>query len=379
MSPTDSIEAHLASIAIHGDDELARVPDVVQPIGVSTTFLYDKNPQNLKTAKERANQPADSGQYYSRISQPVVRNAEKVIGDITGGHAVLFNSGLSAFLAAMLYFNPKRVFANDCYFGCHGVLKLLKRNYGVETYGLDKIEELAEKGDVIHVESPINPTGVAFDFEKYVLLGHSKGAYVMVDSTFAPPPLQDPFKFGVDLVMHSATKYFGGHSDLLAGVIITKDESVKKDILQDRGYTGAIPGSLEAWLLTRSLRTLNMRVRTQAASANAIVKYLSENIDKLPKLAKVYHSSLQTEEFVKKQLPLGGGPVFSIEVVDKETARQLPSRLKLFAHATSLGGVESLIEWRAISDERCSETLLRVSIGVEDQEDLLQDLVQALS
>ncbi|CAN6657909.1 cystathionine gamma-lyase [Trichomonascus vanleenenianus] len=376
--PADSIESHLASICVHGADELARVPDVVQPISVSTTFAYDKNPDNLRSAKERANGP-DDGLYYSRETQPVVRSAEKILGDITGGYAVLFNSGLAAFLAAMLYYNPKRVFANECYFGCHGILKLLKRNYGIETYDLDKIDELAERGDVVHVETPINPTGLAFDIEKYVSLGHAKGAYVMVDATFAPPPLQDPFKFGVDLVMHSATKYFGGHSDLLAGVLVTKDESIKTALIHDRDHTGAIPGSLEAWLLTRSLRTLNMRVRTQAATANAIVKHLAENIDKLPKLTKIYHSSLQKEEFVKKQLPLGGGPVFSIEVTDRETAKRLPSKLKLFVHATSLGGVESLIEWRAMSDDRCSETLLRVSIGVEDQEELLQDLVQALS
>jgi cystathionine gamma-synthase len=135
---------------------------------------------------------------------------------------------------------------------------------------------------------------------------------------------------------------------------------------------------MESWLLLRSLRTYKLRVLAQTESAEKIVKYLSDNRSQLSKLTKIYHASLQKDDFVKAQLPIGGPPTFSIEVVNEQVARELPSKLKYFHHATSLGGVESLVEWRAMSDPKVPETLLRLSIGLEDTEDLIRDLHVAL-
>ncbi|KAA8898518.1 hypothetical protein TRICI_006533 [Trichomonascus ciferrii] len=361
-----------ASLGVHADDNLSTTRDVAAPINVSTTYKYESDPEKLGT-------PNLKEDYYSRISQPNSRRAEEVLSKLLDGNAVVYSSGLSAFHAAMLYYNPKRVFIGDGYHGCHSVLEILKRNYNLEVLPLNSDPAKIQKGDVIHLETPVNPTGLAFDIEYFARIAHSQDAYLVVDATFAPPPLSQPFNHGADMVMHSATKYFGGHSDMLAGVLVTKDQEVKEKLLNDRHYMGTICASLESWLLLRSLRTYDLRVRAQQQSALKVIKFLTENKDNLPALDKIYHSSLQVEEFVKRQLPTGGSPVFSIELKTKDLAKTFPSKLNLFHHATSLGGAESLIEWRKLSDEKVSDRLLRVSIGVENAEDLIEDLRQALN
>lgn len=369
-------EHKIATLSVHADDGLGRTSDVAAPLHVSTTFAYTNNPADLISASEWTSTPEDP--IYSRYSQPTIPRVEKVLSALLDGHAIVYSSGLSAFHAAMIHYNPKNVFVGEAYHGCKAILRILSRNYGVKVHPLDSDPELLQPGDVIHLESPINPYGTAVDIAKYVEIAHSRGAFLILDSTFAPPPLQYPFEFGVDMILHSATKYFGGHSDLLAGVLVTKDQKVKDALTEDRCYIGTITASMESWLLLRSLRSYELRVKKQVANALTIVKYLDEHKAEIPALLKLYHASLQTEDFVKKQLPLGGGPVFSIEVADEKVARSLPSKLKLFHHATSLGGVESLIEWRAMSDPFIGRNLLRVSVGVEDAQDLLDDLVQAL-
>lgn len=361
-----------ASIGIHADSHLNKNRDVAPPINVSTIYKYSEDPDQLGTPDVR-------GDYYSRASQPISRRAEEVLGKILGGYAVTYSSGLSAFHAAMLYYNPQRVIIGDGYHGCHGVLDILTRNYKVQVLPLQTDPSLIQQGDVIHLETPVNPTGLVFDIEQYAQAAHSKGAHLIVDATFAPPPLQQPFDFGADIVMHSASKFLGGHSDLLSGVLVTKDPSVKEALLDDRLLMGTISPSLESWLLLRSLRTFDMRMRTHHESGIKVVDFLVKNQAKLPALDKVYHASLQPEEFIKRQMPVGGPPVFSIEVKTRDLARKLPSRLQIFTHATSLGGAESLIEWRILSDNNVSDRLLRISVGIENTEDIINDLEQALS
>lgn len=410
--PTD---LHTASLQVHADDYLAHQlgSDVASPLHVTTTFRYPSDTSQFVSAAELEDQlqsgqigPNDIPHIYSRYTQPVSSRAEAVLSSITGGHAVLYSSGLSAFHAAMIHYNPKTVFIDNCYHGCLGILEILQRNHGTKVFPIKSLDDLGpdgvstkdpsiklSAGDVVHLETPINPTGIAFDISYFAEIAHKHGATLMVDSTFAPPPLQDPFKHGADLIMHSATKYFGGHSDLLAGALITQDPKVEAALKHDRNYIGTITASLESWLLLRSLRTFDMRIRRQAESANRIVKYFHENQAKFPVLKKIYHASIQIAEaeeaekhgeksqlaYLKKQMPLGGGPVFSIEVESPEIAKALPGKTKLFYHATSLGGVESLIEWRAMSDPHIQNTLLRISIGVEDPEDLIKDLSNAFA
>ncbi|KAK9234118.1 Cys/Met metabolism PLP-dependent enzyme-domain-containing protein [Lipomyces kononenkoae] len=386
MSATgiSDLDLRIASLGVHADDSYAIVSDVATPVHVSTTYHYDSDPTKLKSARDRddatvKNEDGKTTFIYSRFGNPVVERVEAVLSAILNGYAVVYSSGLTAYTGALTYYNPKRLSLTDGYHGCHGVARIFTRLSGLEKVPL--LDESVSAGDLVHVETPINPTGLSVDLAKAVEFAHTRGAKVLVDATFAPPPLQDPFEFGVDIVMHSATKYLGGHSDLLAGVLVTKDPQVRDALLADRGMLGAAPGNFESWLLLRSLRTFKMRVETQAKNAGKIVAWLDSALktNQIPVLTKIYHSSLQTEAFVAKQMNTGlFSPTFAIEVASADIAKTLPSRLKLFHHATSLGGVESLIEWRAMSDPNVSESLLRLSIGVEDADDLIADLKAAL-
>lgn len=366
---------------IHGADSKSRVPDVTPPINVSTTYSYDKDPTKLvKFAELKVEDYPFDTPYYSRFSHPNSINVEETVSKITGGHAVAYSSGLGAFFAIITYLNPKKISFGKGYHGCLGIVDLFVSKHGVERLSLEDADlEKLGPGDVVHLETPVNPEGLNSNIKYYAEKAHAKGALLIVDATFAPPPLQDPFKFGADYIIHSATKYFGGHSDLLAGFIITKHAKDKVNLFTERLLLGTNIANLESALLLRSLKTLDLRVRAQSKAATEIVKYLVENKEKLPKLKQVFHGSLQTDAYIKEQMPIGHSPVFSITVTDEETARHLPSKLKYFHHATSLGGVESLIEWRAISDSHVDPALLRVSIGIENVEDLIEDLANALS
>ncbi|KAK9451602.1 Cys/Met metabolism PLP-dependent enzyme-domain-containing protein [Limtongia smithiae] len=379
MAEFNQLSLDLASLSVHADDDLTLVADVASPLHVSTTYHYETDPSKLISAKER--DIISSGAFiYSRFGTPVTQRVEAVLSQIVHGHAVVYASGLSAYTAALAYYNPSHLALADGYHGSHGVAAIFNRLSGLKQ--IKPYDEALGQGDLFHIESPINPTGESLDIAKAVEFAHSRGAKVIVDSTFAPPPLQDPFEFGVDMVMHSATKYFGGHSDLLAGILVTKDPEVAQQLLKDRAMFGSAPGNMETWLLLRSLRSYKLRVTTQAHNGVKIVEFLSKGLTsgELPVLTKVYHSSLQKEAFVTEQLNRGlYNPTFSIEVKTALIAKSLPSKLKLFHHATSLGGVESLIEWRAMTDKTVPDTLLRLSIGVEDVEDLIADLRQALA
>ena len=238
----------------------------------------------------------------------------------------------------------------------------------------------------------MNPFGEAFNIQHYADIAHSRGAYLGVDSTFAPPPLQDPFRWGADVVMHSGTKYISGHSDMLCGVLAVKRKEWLPKLIEDRLFLGSVMGGLEGWLGVRSLRTLELRVMRASENAGRIVEALDgaltghtvgtglsqgdvEAVRAV--LGQVRHASLQSGDtkWLKRQMPIGYGPVFSIVMKEAEAAKRLPSKLHLFHHATSLGGVESLIEWRTMTDSTVEKTLLRVSIGVEDARDLLDDLL----
>lgn len=370
----------LSTTGIHGGDHLHTVSDVTPPINISTTFKYTNDPDKLEKAPPGPF-PYEVGKpIYSREGHPSGELVELVISKITNSYAVAYNSGLSAVYAAYTYLNPKVLCIGKGYHGVHGIADIWTRNHGLKQYGLnDEDLEKLGPGDVIHLETPVNPDSLCFDIQYFADKAHAKSALLVVDSTFAPPPLQDAFEFGADIVMHSATKYFGGHSDLLAGLLLTKSEDVWRQLIDDRIYLGTNIANLESALLLRSLKTLELRVKKQSDSATKIAKFLNESKKKYPAIAKVHHSSLQKDAFVARQLKGGHAPTFAFELQTEDQARRFPSRLKYFYHATSLGGVESLIEWRAMSDHTVSPSLLRVSVGLEDVEDLIQDLEQALS
>ncbi|PNP77398.1 hypothetical protein FNYG_09274 [Fusarium nygamai] len=380
----------LASRAVHADEGIQSHRAVAPAMHVSTTFRYSNDPDALKAWDNTdPNNPLDS-HVYSRATGPNTTRLEAILTSVIGAPTITYSSGLSAFHAMLVHLNPKRIAIGDGYHGCHGVISILSRLTGLKTLLLDCAVEELEPGDVIHVETPLNPTGEARDLAAYAEKAKKAGAYLTVDATFAPPPLQDPFKYDVDVVMHSGTKYFGGHSDMLCGTLSVnhKHKDWERSLLNDRLLLGSVMGSLEGWLGIRSLRTLELRVQRQSATATALVAWLAEQ-QRDPSSAigalveRVQHASLQPEasiegSWLQKQMPNGYGPVFSVYLRDGDVAKRLPSKLELFHHATSLGGVESLIEWRAMTDPKIDKRLLRVSIGVEGLEDLKRDLLQGL-
>lgn len=398
--------------AVHADDVLNNVDDVAPPIHVTTTFRYPRDVQRLRPHHERPLYPVlDVGEHcYSRQSTSGLSRLEAVLSSILGHPCIAYSSGLAAFHALLIMLNPKRVSIGAGYHGCHGTLELFARASGTEVLPLDCAVDQLGPGDLVHLETPVNPTGRALNIQYYADRAHSRGAYLSVDSTFAPPPLQDPFLHGADIVMHSGTKYLGGHSDFLCGVLAVRGTSGSvggdgddwlQQLHRDRLYLGSVMAGFDSWLATRSIRTLEMRVLRQSQSAEFIVRALhaglmagsqppassvlsDEDILIIQKVVKeIHHGSLEADAdsnqgWLRKQMPRGYGPVFGLTLHEVNCARGLPSKLLLFHHATSLGGVESLIEWRTMTDSTVAKDFLRVSIGVESPEDLLADLIQGL-
>lgn len=359
------------------------------------------------------NPQTNDAHVYSRLSAPNTTRLEAILSSLLNGPAISYASGLSAFHALLTYLNPTRVAIGAGYHGCHGVLDLhLKVKTGSKKIKLHATDadwdaEGLGRGDLVHVETPLNPTGEAYDIASFAKRAHARGAWLSVDSTFGPPGLQDPFLHGADVVIHSGTKYLGGHSDMLCGVLALNAKTLGKEkagktwtgLYEERVFLGSVMGSLEGWLGLRSLRTLELRVRRQSDNATNIVSWLDAALrddptslppDTPPKsidaigatVDKVLHASLQARDpsnaWLHQQMPHGYGPVFAILLKDETMAKTLPSRLDLFHHATSLGGVESLIEWRRMSDASADVRLLRVSVGVEDARDLWRDLARGL-
>jgi cystathionine gamma-synthase len=340
------------TLAIHADLGLEPVPDVAPPIHVSTTFAAD-NPEGL---------------VYARESQPTRSRLEAVLGALEGGTAITYSSGQAATVAALTYLAPRRVALGPG--GYHGTRAALEALH-IETRSLDAP---LSAGDAVWLETPRNPTAEVLDVEAHAARAHQSGARLVVDSTFATPVLLRPLELGADLVMHSATKFLCGHSDALAGVLVARDPSAAEALLRARTVSGAVPGALEAWLALRGLRTLPLRIRRQCETATRLAGWLAGRVP------KVWHPSLPDHpgaEIARRQMS-GPGAILAFELGSEEEARSLPRRLRLIREATSLGGVESLVDWRRRHDPHAPAGLLRLSVGLEDFDDLSADLQEAL-
>lgn len=405
QSPSLSESYSPATKALHADRDLDITSDVAPPLHVSTNFRYASDPYALIPIADV--DVTSHPHVYSRVTAPNTTRLEAVLGSLLHAPCVTYASGLSALHALYAHLRPGRVAITAGYHGSHAMLALHARLRGgaLEILPLDCPASALGPGDLVHVETPRNPTGEAVDIAAMARKAHSRGAWVLVDSTLAPPDLQDPFAHGADVVWHSGTKYLGGHGDLLCGVLASRHRDWVAAWRTERIVLGNVMGSLEAWLAVRSLRTLSLRVRQQSASAEKLVAWLNGVLnsggsgnqeDKEEEAAirgtisRVYHASLQTDHpgsnsastgtppWLQRQMPHGFSPLFSFLMHSPAHARQLPSHLNLFRHATSLGGVESLIEWRVMSDAGAEGGLMRVSIGVEDWMDLKRDLGRAL-
>ncbi|KAJ3103472.1 hypothetical protein HDU97_010055 [Phlyctochytrium planicorne] len=383
-----------ATLSLHADSE-ATLPDVAPAIHVSTTYKYGSD-WNEKAAVERGllakagtstTSPSaldETKHIYSRESLETRERVETVLGALEKGHAITYSSGLSAVTAAFNFYQPRRIIiSKEGYHGTHGVLDVYKRgrDYLKVIHFEDGFPTL-EAGDLIWVESPQNPRGETYDIEE-IKSKCPEGAILAVDATFAPPPLQQCLLYGADVVMHSSTKFLGGHSDLLGGVLVVRDGETAAKLQHDRTFLGSNMGNLETWLLLRSLRTLEVRVRKQSETATQLSHWLAHGDRRAePYLAvvlRIWHGSIETtpgHSFLKR-VKAGYSGVLAIEFATADYARLVVSNLKLFKNATSLGGVESLIEWRAAVDPKIDPKICRVSIGLEDIEDLKKDLKQA--
>ncbi|ACG73022.1 Cys/Met metabolism pyridoxal-phosphate-dependent protein [Anaeromyxobacter sp. K] len=344
------------TLALHADAGLEPSPDVAPPIHLSTTFDAD-NPEGL---------------VYSRDEQPTRRRLEAVLGALEGGGtAVVYASGLAAVTAALLHLQPRRVaIARGGYHGTHAAIDALAR-LGVEKVALDAP---VGKGDLVWLETPRNPTCEVQDVAAHAARARAAGALLVVDGTFATPALQQPLALGADLVMHSLTKFLSGHSDALGGVLVARDPALGAALRRGRTVGGAVLGALETWLVLRGVRTLGVRVRAQSATATRLAEFLA------PRVARVWHPSrpdFPGRELAARQMR-GPGPMLAFELGSEAEARALPGKLRLFRDATSLGGVESLVEWRRKVDPEAPPALLRVSAGLEDPDDLVADLEQGL-
>ncbi|KAF2465327.1 PLP-dependent transferase [Lindgomyces ingoldianus] len=406
----------LATLAIHADDRTNILTDVAPAIHTSTTFRYPRNPSALQPVPSSGVEEVglQTPLVYSRLASSNINRLETILTPLLypgtpdeelerlSNQVVSYSSGLSAFHALLVSVVPKVVAIGDGYHGCHGIIDLHKKMHNLRTVDIHADEAAWDAaglgdGDIVHLETPLNPTGEAYEIQKFAERAHKRGAILCVDATFAPPGLQDPFQWGADVVMHSGTKYIGGHSDLLCGILATATDPAGRErarvLRLERVFLGSVLGSLEGWLGVRSLRTLELRVRRQSDNATNLVHWLhglltgqgdsdKSSVEIVQRtIKKITHASLQPPKdqlWLKKQMPNGYGPVFSIYTQTPAQARSLPSALKLFHHATSLGGVESLIEWRRMSDSGVDERLLRVSIGVENWEDLRDDLLEGL-
>ena len=391
VSPAISSQDRAPStLALHADSHLKTTPDVGPPLHTSTTFRYASSPSALVPASSQSHPyPADS-HIYSRHTAPTTTRLEAILSTLLHGPCLTYSSGLSALHALYVFLRPRCVSIGAGYHGSRAVLGLHEKLTGLKVLPLECAAEEIGEGDVIHLETPVNPSGEARHIAAFAEKAHLRGAYLVVDATFGPPGLQDPFQWGADVVMHSGTKYLGGHSDLLMGVLAVREEKKGwvEGLAGERVVLGSVMGSLEGWLGVRSLRTLEIRVKRQSESAGRLVRWLSgclsgtgeieEGLVVKNVVERVQHASLQEKEmeWLGKQMPNGFGPVFAVWMKDTALARRLPSKLELFAHATSLGGVESLIEWRAMSDETVDHRVMRISIGLEAFEDLRTDLLK---
>ncbi len=352
---------------------------IVPPIHVTTTFIRDEDNQYR------------TGNIYGRPDNATIREAEAVIAMLEGApEALVFGSGMASAIACFLSLAPGDhvVAPKVMYWALRNWLLTEGKHWGlaidfVEMSDLDAVRAaVTPKTKLIWAETPANPLWSLTDIAAVAEIAHAAGARLAVDSTCATPILSQPLALGADIVMHAATKYLNGHSDVLAGALACRQpDAYWERVKMVRKNVGAILGPFEAFLLIRGMRTLDLRVR--AASANA--QALAERFAAHPHVAEVLYPGLPSSpghDVAKRQMTGGFGGMLSIRTRGGEAAAiRTAAEVGLWKRATSLGGVESLIEHRASIEgagSPCPTDLLRLSAGIESPEDLFADLDQAL-
>ncbi|MBJ2123860.1 MULTISPECIES: cystathionine gamma-synthase [unclassified Flavobacterium] len=336
---------------------------------------------------------------YSRASNPTRTALEDALASIENGtRGLAFSSGLAATDCVLRSFKAgdEIIAMDDLYGGTYRMFSRVYKDSGIKFHFVDmtNIEKLKslinENTKLIWVETPTNPLMKLADIQEIAKITQEKKILLAVDNTFATPYLQKPLDLGADIVMHSATKYLGGHSDVIAGALIVKDEALGEQLHFQQFATGATLGPMDSFLVLRGIKTLALRVQRHCENGEKVVGYLSNH----PKIKTVYYPGLKNHPFheiAKKQMKAFGGMVsFDFKSGKKEDSIAFLEKLKVFTLAESLGGVESLANHPALmthasipADKRAevgiTDDLVRLSVGIEDAEDLIADLEQALA
>lgn len=341
----------------------------------------------------------NKGFEYSRSANPTRTALEKNVAAIENGkYGAAFGSGLAAIDCVLKMLKPgdEVISTNDLYGGSYRIFKTIFEQYGIKfhfvsmnnTIALEK--KINKNTKLIWVETPTNPTMQIIDIKAIALIAKANNVLLAVDNTFATPYLQTPLDLGADIVMHSATKYLGGHSDVVLGVLVSVDETIAKEIYRIQKSSGAVCGPMDAFLVLRGIKTLHLRMREHCKNGKLIAEYLVQH----PKVDNVYWPGLPTHEnheIAKLQMKDFGGMVsFSLKGDHLEDALAVLKCFSVFSLAESLGGVESLVSHpvsmthAAIPKEErekvgVTDSLIRLSVGIEDAEDLIEDLRHALT
>ena len=374
-----------ATRAIHAGQE----PDpltgaVVPPVYQVSTFAQD-GVGGLR-----------GGYEYSRSGNPTRHALEECLASLEGGsRALAFASGLAAedtLLRALTQPGAHAVIGNDAYGGTYRLFSRVAEPWGlvhtpVDLTDLDAVRRAVEPGRtcIIWTETPTNPLLTVVDIAALAQIAHESGALLVVDNTFASPYLQQPLALGADIVVHSTTKYLGGHSDVVGGALVVADPEVGEQLAYHQNAMGSVPGPWDSWLVLRGIKTLGVRMDRHSANARAIVEVLADH----PRVAQVLYPGLPGHrgyEIAARQMRDFGGMVSFRVAGGVEEAVAVCGRTEVFTLGESLGGVESLIEHpgrmthasAAGSALEVPDDLIRLSVGIEDADDLVADIVQAL-
>jgi cystathionine gamma-synthase len=374
----------IETLAVHAGREVDPVTGAVTPpIHLSTTF-----------ARDAQGEPVD-GYVYGRTDNPTRRSLERCLAVLEGGAgAAAFASGSAATLAVLLALAPGDhvVAPADAYYGTTKILREMLAPWGLAASYVDMTDPgaveraITPRTRLVWAETPSNPTLAVTDLAAVTAIAHAAGAWAVCDNSWATPLLQQPLSLGMDAVLHSTTKYLGGHGDLTGGAVVTRaDDALLAAVRRAQGVGGAVPSPFDCWLLLRGIRTLPYRVRAHCEHAARV----AADRGGPPRVEVVHYPGLADDPghaVAARQMAAGGRPLFggmvSVQVRGgAPAALAVAARTRLFTRATSLGGPESLIEHRASVEGRESRTppgLLRLSVGLEHPDDLVADLAQAL-
>jgi cystathionine beta-lyase/cystathionine gamma-synthase len=338
------------------------------------------------------------GYEYSRTHNPTRTALQNALAALENGkHGICYASGLAATDAVLKLYRPgdEIVATNDIYGGTYRIMKRIFEPFGlvfrfVDLSDLNNLAEaVSEKTRMVWIETPTNPLLKILDIEKITQFCQEKRMHTVVDNTFASPYLQNPLDTGADIVMHSVTKYLGGHSDTVMGALVTNDDTLASQLAFIQNASGAVPGPQDCFLVLRGLKTLHIRMQRHCENAMKVAHWLENH----PKVGKVYYPGLESHSghllAARQMRGFGGMLSFELKGDIYEEAVRTMERLQIFSLGESLGGVESLCTHPASmthasipKEERMKvglkDTLIRLSVGIEDAEDLISDLEQAI-